>query len=119
MIVTVAVQVPILLLASLALSVTVLAPTLAQVNVFGVRLKLGGFEQASVLPLLIALAGTVTEPPGATVYVAFLHFAAGLVISLTVTVPVHVLDNPATFVTVNVTTFGPKLEQLKAVLLKL
>ena len=47
------------------------------------------------------------------------HLATGLVKSFTVTVAVQVLDNPATLVTVSVTTLLPTFEQLKVVLLKL
>ena len=116
--VTTAEQVLMLLLASLTVRMTVFGPAFAQVKVLGAKLKLGGEVQASVLTLFTALGKIVTVPPVATVALAALHLATGLVKSFTVTVPVQVLDNPATLVTVKVTTLLPMLLQLKVVLLK-
>ncbi len=116
-IVTIAEQVLELLLASLTVRMTVFGPAFAQVKVFGAKLRFGGEVQASVLTLFTAPGNTVTVPPGATVALAGLHLAIGLVKSFTVTVPVQVLDKPATLVTVSVTTLAPMLLQLKVVLL--
>jgi hypothetical protein len=116
--VTTALQVLTLLLASETVKTTVFAPAFAQVKVLGAKLRLGGEVQASLLTLFTAPGNTVTVPPGATVALAGLHLAIGLVKSFTVTVPVQVLDKPATLVTVNVTTLAPMLLQLKVVLLK-
>lgn len=115
--VTTAAQVLTLPLASLTVNTTGFAPAFMQVNVFGAKLRLGGEVQASVLPLFTAPGKTVTVPPEATVALAALHLATGLVKSFTVTIPVQVLDNPATLVTVSVTTLAPRLLQLKVVLL--
>ena len=59
--VTVALQVPVLPLASVTESVTVLAPKLAQVNVVLLRLVLAT-AQLSVEPLLISLVANVALP---------------------------------------------------------
>lgn len=75
--------------------------------------------QASVLTLFTAAVGSVTVIPSGTVIgTTAWHLANGLVRSRTVTVPVQVVDKPATLVTVKVTTLDPMLLQLKVVLLK-
>ena len=115
--VTVAVQVLLLLLASDTVSVTTLRPLFAQVNVLGLTESNGGVVQASVLMLSTCDGSRVNVFPGTSGKVTALHFATGLVKSLTVTVAVQVLVTPEILVAVNVTVLGPTFEQLKLVLL--
>ena len=73
--VTLAVQVRVFPLASVAVKVTTLMPKLAQVKVDGVRVKLK--LQLSELPLFTAVGGTVIEPLAPRFAVTFLHNAVG------------------------------------------
>ena len=82
--VIIAVQVEVLPPASVAFRVTVLLPSVAQVNVLGdndsVKLQL------SVLTLSTVDGGTIMVPLAPRLTIAFLHFATGGVTSFNVTV---------------------------------
>ena len=99
---------------SVTVKVTVALPTSVQVSVDGLAVK-EAIPQLSVEPLLMAAPVTVAIPLAFRVTLVFWHTATGGTTSLAtmVTVEVHVLVFPFTSVTVNVTVFGPTLEQLK------
>jgi len=108
--ITTAVQVDVLLLPSVARSVTVLLPILAQVKVLGVSrsVKL----QLSVLILLTEAGATVTEPLAPRFAVKFLQRATGAIKSRTVTLAVQLLELPLWSVPVSVTVLVPRLPQV-------
>ncbi len=110
--VTVLVQVLLLPFTSVTVSVTVLGPTLAQVNVVGVA-DSEAMLQLSELPLFTSAAVMATEPPPPRMTVMFWQTATGSVESATVTVLVQVLLLPFTSVTVRVTGLAPTLAQVK------
>jgi len=97
---------------SVTVSVTVFAPTLAQVKELGVTDMLA-IPHASELPLLIWAAAKVAVPDEFRFTVMFWQIATGLTLSTTVTVAVQVEEFPFTSVTVSVTVFAPTFEQLK------
>ena len=109
--VTVAVQVAVLPLPSLAVNVTVFAPKLAHVKLVVERPKLG-VPQLSVEPLLVCDAVILALPP-LKLTVMFWQSAVGGVTSRTVTVAVQVAVLPLPSFTVNVTVFAPRFEQVK------
>ena len=73
---------------SITFSVTVLGPILAQVKVTDALLLIckEPIPQASLLPLSIMAAVTVTVPEGLSATTIFLHTAVGAVLSITVLV---------------------------------
>ena len=109
--VTLAVQVAMFPPTSVALSVTVFMPMLAQLKRLGVSVNV--MEQLSVEPLLTADVVTVTVPFTPKLAMTSLHFATGRVTSLTVTVAVQVEVFPLPSLTVRVTRFAPTLLQVK------
>jgi hypothetical protein len=109
--VTVAVQVETFPFTSVTVSVTVFAPTLEQLNVFGVT-DSEAIPHASELPLLICAAVILAVPEEFRFIVMFWQIAVGSTLSWTVTVARHVETFPFTSVTVSVTVFAPTLEQL-------
>src|SRR5437016_14627610 len=112
MTVTVAVHVATLLLLSVTVNVTLFGPTLAQVKLFGLPAMLL-MPQASLLPSS-TLAGVIEPLPVPSISLLYaLPFASGIVLSMTVTVAVHVATLLLLSVTVNVTLFGPTLAQVK------
>jgi hypothetical protein len=113
MTVTVAVQVAVLLLGSVTVSVTVLAPLLEQVKEVWLSDRLT--PQASEDPLFTAAAVVLPLPPASKVTVTFWQLATGAVLSITVTVAVQVEALLLPSVAVRVTVFAPLLEQVKAV----
>jgi hypothetical protein len=116
--VTVAVAVPTLPLASVAESVTVLAPTFEQLNVDLLKLY-EATPQLSVVPSFTEAAASVAVPEAFKYNVADFVTTAGAVLSTTVTVTVRVRVLPLTSVAVIVTAFAPRSAHVKAVLLKL
>jgi len=89
--VTVAAQLPMLLLESLAVRVTLFDPLLAQLKVFVAAPSINNcaIPQLSVEPLSISAALTVTVPAALRLTVILLHAATGGVVSTTVTVNMH------------------------------
>ena len=117
--VTVAVPVSLFPLASVTVSVTVLAPTLLQSKV--VLLKLypsDGIEQLSVEPLLICAGDMLAAPLASNCTVIFCVTTVGFILSSTVTVAVPVCAFPLASVTVSFTVLSPILLQSKLVLSK-
>src|SRR5258708_4808618 len=110
--VTVAVQVATFLLLSVTVKVTVFGPTLAQVKVFGLTLRLL-MPQISLLPPSTSAAASVPLPAPSRTTVAALHLAVGGVLSTTVTVAVQAASLLLLPVTVKVTVFGPTFAQVK------
>src|SRR5688572_25301347 len=91
--VTVAVQVPALLAASVTVSTIVLVPRLAQVKLVADKLKPNdpAEVQLSVEPLFTAAAVVLPLPPASRDTVRFWHTAAGAIASPTVMVMVLLL----------------------------
>ena len=112
--VTVAVAVETLPFTSVTVSVTVLAPTLAQVKSVLSRAVLA-MPQASLLPLLIAVAVVEPLPPASSCTVTSWQVATGATLSSTVTVAVQVAVLLLLSVTVRVTVLAPTLAQVKSV----
>jgi len=81
--------VDVLLAASFTVSVTVLAPLLAHVNVLGLTVR-ETMPQLSLLPLSTSAAVIEALPLASSATVAFLHDAVGGVVSFTVNVVVQV-----------------------------
>lgn len=105
-------QVEVFPLLSVTVSVTVLGPTLVQLNVEG-ETEIEAIPHASELPLLICDAVMLAAPAGFNWMVISWQIATGGVMSFTVTVAVQVETFPFTSVTVNVTVFAPTFEQEK------
>src|SRR4029079_15524817 len=99
-------------LLSVTVSVTVFGPTLAQVKLLGLTLRLL-IPHAPLDPLSTALASSVPFPVASRITVAGSHSATGSVLSATVTTAVHVATLSLLSVTVSVTVFGPTLAQVK------
>ena len=106
--VTVEVQVDILPLLSVTVKITVFAPTLEHVNVFGDTV-IFFIPQASLEPLSICEAIILALPVASNCTVKFLHIAVGATLSCTVTVEVQVDILPLLSVTVRVTALVPIL----------
>ena len=111
--VTVAVQVEVLLDASVAVSVTVLPPAPPQLKVVGV-METVGVPQLSVEPLFTCAAVTEAELP-TRLTETFWHLATGAVLSMTVTMAIHWPWLPLASCKESVTTLlvKPTCEQLK------
>src|ERR1043166_7271918 len=113
--VTVAVHEALLLLPSLAVTVTVLGPISAQVNalldsviVGGPQLSVAEFTTSELLMLALPLALRYT--------VTFLHVTVGAMLSTTVTVAVHEALLLLPSLAVTVTVLGPISAQVNALL---
>src|SRR5260370_193983 len=113
--VTVAVEVALVPLGSVAVRVTTLLPTLLQSKLVLLAERLT--PQASVLPPSISAGAMVAWPVASRLTVMSLHLATGLVTSLTVTVALQVELLPLASVTVSATVLLPTLLQSKLVLL--
>jgi len=107
----VAVQVETFPLKSVTVSVTVFAPTFAQLNVDGETLR-EAIPQASEDPLSICEAVMETVPEELRSTFMFWQTATGAMLSTTATVEVQVETFPFTSVTVNVTGLSPTPAQV-------
>ena len=109
--VTVVVQVETLPASSVTVSVTVLAPTLAQVKVLG-NTDILAIVQLSLLLLPTWAAVSAARPLAFKNMVTGVQTALGAILSCTVTVLVLVELLPLWSVTVSVTVFAPRLAQV-------
>ena len=116
--VTVAVAVEVFPLASTPVNVTVFVPRLAHVNVVTSKLN-DTEEQLSVLPLSISAVVIDAFPDASKFTVTFCTTIIGAAASTTVTIEVHVEDNPFASVAVSVTVFVPMLAHVNVVCDKL
>src|SRR5579871_5387452 len=96
---------------SVTVSVTLLAPRLAQVNEDGDTLR-EAMLQLSLLPPSTCAAVMLAEPP-LSATVIFLQIATGGVLSIIVTCALQLEVLPEASVTVKVTTLSPRFEQSK------
>ena len=104
--VTVALQVAVLPALSVTVSVTGLAPRLAQVKLAGATLR-EAMPQLSEEPLLMRLAETLPVPLALRLTVRFWQTATGVMRSATVTVWMQVRELPLASVAVQVTLVTP------------
>src|SRR4030042_413846 len=118
MTVTVALHWAVFPLLSVTVRVTVLTPTSEQVNAL-ISMVRFAIPQASLLPLLMSAAAIVTLPVASRYASISWQLAIGDIVSLTVTIELHVLLFPLTSVTVRITTFGPISAQVKSVISRL
>src|SRR5213593_37703 len=113
--VTVASALALLPLPSVAVSLTVFGPRLAQVKALLSMLRLIG-PQASVVPPSTSAATMVAWPVASRFTSIFLGATLGAVTSCTVTVASALAELPLPSVAVSLTVFGPRLAQVKALL---
>src|ERR1039458_203229 len=109
--VTVAVPVVTLLLASVAVRVTVFGPVLVQLNVFGETLM--PKVQLSYVPPSTSPGAIDALPWASRLMLMFLVTTVGAILSITVTVAVPMVTLLLASVAVRVTVFGPVLVDRK------